>query len=219
MTPTDDPNPVIPYPDPAPGREVMFDRYYIDTYPVTNVQFSEFIRRAHYVPKDTVNFLRHWVHGRPPARQENHPVVWVSLEDARAYARWSGKRLPTGVEWQYAAQGTDGRRYPWGDRFDSTRCNNSLGRTTPVDAFPSGKSPFGVADMVGNVWQLTNDVYDNGSYYYVTMRGGSFYNPISSPWYVKGGPRQVDTHQMLLMLSPGFDRSATVGFRCVKDAH
>jgi len=194
------------------------DRYYMDTYPVTNLEFGTFLRRARYVPGDTVNFLRTWVHGSPPKGEENHPVVWVSLEDARAYARWSGKRLPTGIEWQYAAQGTDGRKYPWGNSFDSTRCNNGLGHTTAVDRFPSGKSPFGVCDMVGNVWQLTNDVYDNGSYYFVTMRGGSFYTPTSSAWYVQGGPWQVDRHQMLLMLSPGFDRSATVGFRCVKDA-
>jgi formylglycine-generating enzyme required for sulfatase activity len=144
--------------------------------------------------------------------------VYVSLEDARAYARWAGKRLPTEIEWQYAAQGADGRKYPWGSDFDSTRCNNSLGRTTPVDAYPMGKSPFGVMDLIGNVWQLTNDVYDNGSYYLGIIRGGSYYNPTASVWYIKGGPQPADNPQILLMVSPGFDRSATVGFRCVKDA-
>ena len=174
---------------------------------------------THYIPKDTVNFLRHWVHGAPPKELEKHPVAWVSLEDARAYARWAGKRLPGDIEWQRAAQGADGRKYPWGNTFDSTRCNYGLGHTSPVDAYPSGKSPYGVADLVGNVWQLTNDVFDNGSYYFVTMRGGSYYNPTSSMWYVQGGPWSVDKHQMLLMLSPGYDRNSTVGFRCVKDTH
>ncbi len=75
-----------------------------------------------------------------------------------------------------------------------------------------------ILDLVGNVWQLTNDVYDNGSYYFVIIRGGSYYNPTSSWWYVQGGPQQLDKTQMLLMVSPGFDRNATVGFRCVKDA-
>jgi formylglycine-generating enzyme required for sulfatase activity len=145
-------------------------------------------------------------------------VVYVSIEDARAYAEWSGKRLPTEVEWQYAAQGTDGRLWPWGEEFHGTKCNNSFERPTPVDAFPKGRSPFKVEDMVGNVWQLTNDVYDNGSYRFVIMRGGSYYNPASSWWYVKGGPQPLDKTQMLLMVSPGFDRSATVGFRCVVDA-
>jgi formylglycine-generating enzyme required for sulfatase activity len=176
------------------------------------------MRATHYRPKDTVNFLGHWVNGAPPEDLLNHPVVWVSIEDARSYARWAGKRLPTDMEWQYAAQGTDGRKYPWGNIFDSTRCNCGLGHTSPVDAYPSGKSPYGVADMVGNVWQLTNDIYDNGSYYFVTMRGGSYYNPTSSTWYVEGGPWPVDKHQMLLMLSPGYDRNSTVGFRCVQDA-
>ncbi|HTY58499.1 MAG TPA: SUMF1/EgtB/PvdO family nonheme iron enzyme, partial [Bacteroidota bacterium] len=218
MAATDVPNPVIPYPDYSKPRSVMMPRYFIDTYPVTNLQFRDFLRRAHYVPKDTVNFLHQWVNGAPPKELYNHPVVWVSIEDARAYARWAGKRLPGDIEWQRAAQGTDARKYPWGDAFDSTRCNYGLGHTTPVDAYPSGKSPYGVADLVGNVWQLTNDVYDNGSYYFATMRGGSYYNPTSSMWYVQGGPWAVDKHQMLLMLSPGYDRNATVGFRCVKDA-
>ncbi len=72
--------------------------------------------------------------------------------------------------------------------------------------------------MVGNVWQLTNDVYDNGSYRFVIIRGGSYYNPESSIWYVKGGPQPLDRTQMLLLVSPGFNRNATVGFRCVKDS-
>jgi formylglycine-generating enzyme required for sulfatase activity len=170
-----------------------------------------------YVPSDTANFLRGWVRGRPPAGLEDHPVVWVSLEDARAYAKWAGKRLPTAAEWQYAAQGTGGRKYPWGDAPDSTRCNTGLGHTTPVDAYPSGASPFGVRDVVGNVWQMTSDVYDDGSYRFLIMKGGSWYNPTSSIWYVRGGPAPVDREQMLLLVSPGFDRSGTVGFRCVVD--
>lgn len=217
MTSTEVPNPVIPYPDYSKPRFVDMNRLFIDTFPVTNGEFKKYLAATRYVPKDAVNFLKHWVKGNPPKGTENHPVVWVSLEDARAYAHWAGKRLPTDIEWQYAAQGTDGRKYPWGSEFDSTRCNNGLGHTTAVDAFPSGKSPLGVMDLVGNVWQLTNDVFDNVSYYFVTIRGGSYYNPTSSMWYVKGGPWPVDQHQMLLMISPGFDRNATVGFRCVKD--
>jgi len=212
------PNEAIPYPDNANGRVVFVQRFFMDRYPVTNSEFKAFLRASHYRPKDTTNFLRHWVAGSPPKGLENDPVVYVSLEDARAYARWSGKRLPTEIEWQYAAQGTDGRKYPWGNAFDSTRCNNGLGKTTPVSMFPSGKSPFGVEDLIGNVWQLTNDVYDNGSNYFGIVRGGSYYNPGSSVWYIKGGPQPADNPQILLMVSPALDRNATVGFRCVKDA-
>jgi formylglycine-generating enzyme required for sulfatase activity len=212
------PNEAIPYPDYSAGRTVVVPKYFMDQYPVTNEQFGAFLKATRYRAKDTTNFLRQWVKGSPPEGLTNHPVVYVSLEDARAYARWSGKRLPTEIEWQYAALGTDGRKYPWGTDFDSTRCNNSLGTTTPVDAYPTGKSPFGVMDLIGNVWQLTNDVYDNGSYYFGIIRGGSYYNPTASAWYIKGGPQPADNPQILLMVSPGFDRSATVGFRCVKDA-
>jgi formylglycine-generating enzyme required for sulfatase activity len=190
----------------------------MDVFPVTNEQFSRFLTGARYRPADTVNFLRHWEGGSVPKGLEDHPVVWVSLEDASAYARWAGKRLPTAAEWQYAAQGTDGRRYPWGDQFDSARCNYGLNHTSSVREFPSGASPFGVQDLVGNVWQMTNDVYFNGSYYYLIIRGGSFYAPTTSIWYVKSGPVPVNQQQMLLMVSPGFDRSSTVGFRCVMDA-
>ena len=212
------PNEAIPYPGYSDGRIIGVPRTFMDQVPVTNAQFKQFLVVTRYKPKDTTNFLKHWRAGNPPKGLENHPVVYVSLEDAKAYARWSGKRLPSESEWQYAAQGTDGRKYPWGDEFDSTRCNNNLGHTTPVDAFPKGKSPFGVADLIGNVWQLTNDVYDNGSNYFGILRGGSYYNPGSSEWYVKGGPQPVDNPQILLMVSPALDRNATVGFRCVKDA-
>ena len=217
MSDTQVPNPVVPYPDYAKPRVMSMKRFFMDRYPVTNEQFKAFLTATKYRPKDLTNFLRHWVNGKIPKGKEKHPVICVSLEDARAYARWAGKRLPTGIEWQYASQGADGRKYPWGNDFDSTKCNNALNVTTPVDAFPDGKSPFGVMDLIGNVWQLTNDVYDNGSYYYGTLRGGSNYYPKSSEWYVTGGPWPVDQQQMLLMVSPSFDRSETVGFRCVKD--
>jgi gamma-glutamyl hercynylcysteine S-oxide synthase len=212
------PNEFMPYPGYSNGRVVSVARFFMDEYPVTNGQYRSFLKASHYRPKDTANFLRHWTAGNPPKGTERHPVVYVSLDDAKAYAQWAGKRLPTEIEWQYAAQGTDGRKYPWGNQFDSTKCNNSFGHTTPVDAFPSGKGPFGIMDMIGNVWQLTNDVYDNGTNYFGMIRGGSCYNPTSSVWYIQGGPQPVDNPQILLMVGPALDRNATVGFRCVKDA-
>ena len=149
--------------------------------------------------------------------QEKYPVVYVSYEDMQAYAKWAQKRLPTQAEWQLAAQGQDNRKWPWGDEFHGTYCNNSFYRPTPVDAFPKGQSPYGVFDMVGNVWQMTNDMYFNGTNYFTVIRGGSYYKPESSWWYIQGGPQSLDKTQILLMVSPGFDRSPTVGFRCVKD--
>jgi formylglycine-generating enzyme required for sulfatase activity len=207
----------VPYHSAGQAITASLDSFLIDKFPVTNEEFLLFIRASGYIPSDTSNYLRHWEQGLPVTGQERYPVVWISLEDARAYARWAGKRLPTEAEWQLAAQGTDGREWPWGDEFHATKCNNGFGRPTPVDAFPKGESPYGVADMVGNVWQMTNDVYSNGAYYFNIIRGGSWFRPESSWWYVRGGPQPLSMTQMQLLVSPGYDRSATVGFRCVKD--
>lgn len=214
----DDANPIIPYPDTTTPRTLEMRRFFMDRTPVTNAAFAEFLAASGYAPADRSNFVKHWVDGKPPAGQAAHPVVWVSLDDARAYATWAGKRLPTEAEWQYAAQGRDGRPYPWGPKIEPDRCNNKLNRTTAVSAFPKGASPFGVLDMVGNVWQVLGDVYDNGVYRFGIIRGGSFYSPEKSIWYVKSGPLPVNRTQMLLLIAPGLDRAATVGFRCVKDA-
>ena len=208
----------ISYPELPDSMVLNIHKFYMDQYPVTNQQFKRFITAADYLPKDTVNYLKHWKKWTYPKGTGDFPVVYVGREDAGAYAKWAGKRLPTEIEWQYAGQGTDTLSWPWGHEFDSTKCNNASGRLTPVDAFPQGQSQFGVMDLVGNVWQITNDLYDDGSYYLEMIRGGSYYKPTSSWWYVKGGPQPLNHRQVLLMVSPGFDRNATVGFRCVKDA-
>ena len=205
----------IPYPESA--ANVKVDSFLVDRYPVTNEQYYEFISNSGYRPSDTTRYLRNWSSGIYRPGQERYPVVYVSLEDMQAYAKWAGKRLPTESEWQLAAQGYDTRKWPWGDEFHGTYCNNSFGRSTPVDAFPKGLSPYGVFDMVGNVWQMTNDLYFNGTDYYSIIRGGSFFKPESSWWYIQGGPQPLDKTQMLLLVSQGYDRSSAVGFRCVKD--
>jgi len=206
----------IPYPD-VSGITVKVDSFLIDKYPVTNAQYYEFLQSSGYRPADTSRYLRHWEMGIFRQGQERYPVVNLSYEDMKAYAVWAGKRLPTQAEWQLAAQGTDGRKWPWGNEFHGTFCNNSFGKATPVDAFNKGMSPYGVIDLVGNVWQMTSDMYFNGSYYFTVIRGGSFYKPDSSWWYIQGGPQPLDKTQILLMVSQGYDRNATVGFRCVKD--
>jgi len=193
------------------------DSFLIDKFPVTNMQFYEFMISSGYWPADTSRFLKHWQSGTFKQGQDKYPVVYVSYEDIMAYVKWAGKRLPTQAEWQLAAQGLDKRIWPWGNEFHGTFCNNSFNRPTPVDAFSKGLSPYGVFDMVGNVWQMTNDTYFNGSNYFTVIRGGSYFKPESSSWYLQGGPQPLDKTQILLLVSPGFDRSPTVGFRCVKD--
>ena len=206
----------IPNPD-VSNIEVKIDSFLIDKYPVTNEQYYNFIVSSGYIPSDTIRYFRNWELGSFKQGQEKYPVVYLSYEDMQAYSRWAHKRLPTQAEWQLAAQGMDKRKWPWGDEFHGTYCNNSFGRPTPVDAFPKGQSPCGAVDMVGNVWQMTNDMYFNGTDYFTVIRGGSYFRPESSWWYIEGGPQSLDKTQILLMVSQGFDRSATLGFRCVKD--
>ena len=98
-------------------QEIKINRFYIDRYPVSNTQFKAFLDATRYHPRDDLNFLKDWKNGTYPEGWANKPVTWVSLEDARAYAAWAGKRLPHEWEWQYAAQGTDGRLYPWGNEW------------------------------------------------------------------------------------------------------
>jgi len=199
-------------------RRVSFQRFAIDRAPVTNVQFAEFLRAANYRPKHSGNFLKHWFDGKLPTGKEYHPIVFVDLDDARAYAKWAGKRLPTEEEWQYAAQGPDGLKYPWGNQMQPNRCNNGETEgTTPVTAFPEGRSPFGCYDMCGNVWQWTESERSDGRTRFCILRSGSYFAAKGSGWYVDGGPRAADFATKFLMTHPGLDRSSTIGFRCVMD--
>lgn len=195
--------------------------FYIDKYPVTNAEFKKFLDATRYLPKGGLNFLRDWKNGTYPAGWGNKPVTWVSLEDARAYAKWAGKRLPHEWEWQYAAQGTGGRIYPWGNQWQSSYVpspdkGRALRGPDDVDAHPGGASLFGVMDMVGNVWQWTDEYVDEHTRAAI-LRGGSYYQPQGSIWYFPQAYRN-DMHSKLLLMAPSYDRSGTLGFRCVVDA-
>jgi len=199
-------------------RRVSLGRYAMDATPVTNGQFAEFLRQSGRRAGLGKNFLKHWERGHPPAGQEDHPVIWVGLDDARAYAAWVGKRLPTEEEWQHAAAGPEGRRYPWGDKMEPGCCNDGTsGGTTGVRAFARGRSPFGVWDLCGNVWEWTESERTDGRTRFVMIKGGSWYRAKGSGWYFDGGPQANPYSAKFLMMGPGLDRCATVGFRCVLD--
>lgn len=202
-------------------RRLQLQAFHIDRHPVTNAEFQRFVAASGYAPRDAHNFLRDWVDGAPRAGWEKKPVTWVGLDDARAYAAWAGKRLPREWEWQYAAQGHDGRLYPWGNSWDASAVpapdlNRSMGAPADVDAHPGGASPFGVEDLVGNVWQWTDEFEDEHTRAAI-LRGGSRYQPQTSHWYFPQAYR-LDQHGKYLLMAPSKDRSGGIGFRCVVDA-
>lgn len=202
-------------------HELSMKSFYIDKTPVTCAEFKRFLDATRYRPRDSHSFLRHWTSGSFPEGWARKPVTWVSLEDARAYAQWAGKRLPHEWEWQHAAQGSDRRLYPWGNEKDDSRVPPfEKGREqrppTDVDAYPQGASPFGVLDLVGNVWQWTDEFRDEHTRAAI-LKGGSYYRPDKSGWYFPQA-RQLNQHGKYLLLAPCLDRSATIGFRCVVDA-
>jgi formylglycine-generating enzyme required for sulfatase activity len=221
----------VQYPwEPTPRRfhehTMEIKPFFIDKYPVTNAQFKQFLDATYYAPKDSINFLRDWPKdgskpGSFPEGWDNKPVTWVSLEDARAYARWAGKRLPHEWEWQFAAQGSDGRIFPWGNYWQPANVptpdtSRSMRGPDLVDAHSQGASPYGVMDLVGNVWQWTDEYTDDHTRAAI-VRGGEYYQPQGSIWYFPQAYRN-DEHGKLLLMAPSYDRSGGVGFRCVKDA-
>lgn len=230
----------IPYPKQDEGKLIEMESFWMDQFPVTNSDFEKFLLASRYQPTDPSNFLKHWENGKIPKGIENLPVIYVSLEDAKAYADWAGKRLPTEAEWQYAAQAGENREWPWNQEtpvtrrlepvtetltfvhlegIDSALVNLGNGKLDPVGVHPKGANPWGIQDLVGSVWQLTQDEYQSGSHKYIILKGGSYFKPSGSWWYVQGGPRELTHRQQLLRVSQGFERNATVGFRCVMDAN
>lgn len=191
--------------------------FYMDEAQVTNRAFQRFLEATGYVPAHKQNFLKHWPDGVLPEALAELPVVYVDLDDARAYAAWAGKRLPTEPEWQRAAQGDDGRRWPWGDAFDPARCAPPGDGPLPARSLPEGRSPYGCYHMSGNVWEWTESERNDGITRFCIIRGGSYYAVSGSGWYVSGGPQPLDTHTKFLLMWPGLDRCATIGFRCVRD--
>ena len=148
----------------VPAHTVQLAAYSIGKYAVTNAQYRRFVSATGYktagvsptlTPGQWESYATQW--------GETAPVVEVSWDDATAYCRWAGVRLPTEAEWEKAARGTDGRRYPWGNDWDPSRCHSQLAkisdRAAPVGSYPSGASPYGCLDMEGNVYQWTDSWY------------------------------------------------------------
>jgi formylglycine-generating enzyme required for sulfatase activity len=197
-------------------RTVKVASFYIDKYPITNKRFKEFLDASKYYPIDDCNFLKHWENSTYPSELENHPVVWVSPTDAKAYAQWRGCRLPSDIEWQYAAGGDYKYKWPWGNKYNHKLCNSEGDTVTPVDRYPDGTSPFGCYDMCGNTWEWVDDLIDDGEHLFTFLRGGCVYKAPHF-WHALGGPQPTNHHLKFPLLNEALNRCGTVGFRCVKD--
>jgi len=136
-----------------PQRDVWVEDYYVDIHEVTNAQYKVFLDSVKIEPPSR------WVDGNYGIGEDGLPVVSLKWEDAAAYAEFMGKRLPSEEEWEKAARGVDGRKYPWGNEFDPTRANNG-DRLMPVMSFPEGISPFGCYDMAGNAAEWVSGWYE-----------------------------------------------------------
>lgn len=146
-------------------QTISLPQFFIDQTPVTNAEYKKFIdaHPDHAVPQLDYHLAQSFNWDRTkktfPAGRDLYPVVMVNWRDATAYCAWVGKRLPTEAEWEKAARGTDGRIWPWGNDWDPKKANTveqNLNDATPVGQFPSGASPYGALDMIGNVWQWTS---------------------------------------------------------------
>lgn len=198
--------------------------FYIDQYPVTNEQFHAFLQQSGYQPRSSANFLKDWQNGAVPSGWERKPVTWVDLDDAQAYCAHVGGRLPNEWEWQYAAQGGDGRLYPWGSSWNASNVptpdtSRNPGPPPDVGQRPHAASPFGVQDLTGVVWQMTNKFCDEHTCA-LSLKGGSLYQPQGSKWYFPNTERvlHLDSHGKFLLVAPSLDRSRYIGFRCMNDA-
>ncbi len=211
-------------PDEGPQYTAETKAFWMDKYEVTNLQYKQFI--------DATNRKspRHFVNRTYPKGKVDHPVVFVSWFDAHDYCQWAGKRLPSDVEWEKAARGVkDDRDYPWGDDFDVNKVNNPVrweslkvtGDTTPAGSFEGGKSPFGLYDMSGNVWEWTDSWYtqypgntwnsENYGELYKVLKGGSWWD---CSFYQCGVSAPVFNRSYFKQNV----RNSSFGFRCAKDA-
>ena len=137
-----------------PQHEVNLPGFQIDKYPTTNAQYARFVTEQGYRPP------LDWENGRIAEGMALHPVTMISWYDASNYCTWAGKRLPKESEWEKAARGEGGQRWPWGEQMETSKLNTyySVGSTTDVTRYSQGASPYGVMDMAGNVYEwIEND--------------------------------------------------------------
>ncbi len=214
--------------DEYPRHEVLLDTFWIDQFEVTNGRYVEFVKSAgHRVPQNPTNPTRNlWQGDSITESLAERPVINVDWFDADAYCKWAGKRLPTEAEWEKAAKGTSDRRFPWGNVEPTTKHLNYnqrwIGEKTlmPVGSYEAGKSPYGVYDVVGNVWEWVNDWYD-ARYYEKSPSKNPIGPQEGTKKVIRGAGWQNETPTVRIFTRVDSDptmRNESTGFRCAADA-
>jgi formylglycine-generating enzyme required for sulfatase activity len=195
-----------------PAHKVPVKPFFIDQYDVTNEDYAKFVKATgHRVPSN-------WLNGDYAAGATRKPVTGVTWDDATGYAKWAGKRLPTEEEWEFAARGTDGRLYPWGNDWSAGLANAEGASNGTVDVGTyKGTSPFGAYDMVGNAWQWTASkltAYPGGSI--PVQIAGTNLKVIRGGTYASTASQATATYRCGWPAT-GADNYNNTGFRCVDD--
>jgi serine/threonine-protein kinase len=210
------------YEDEYPSHSVSLDNFWIDRTEVTNIQYAVCVADGDCEPPSSDgSYTRESYYGNPA--YADYPVLYVSWNDANAYCRWAGGRLPTEAEWEYAARGPEGFAYPWGDSAPNETLLNyaaNEGDTTEVGSYPAGASWVGTLDMAGNVWEWVVDWYDEGYYAISPVENPMGPEPTNRK-VLRGGGWSYDALYVRAMerywTDPG-DSSTNIGFRCVATA-
>lgn len=214
--------------DEYPRHDVYVDAFYIDKFEVTNGQYLAFVKATgHRIPQNPKNATRNLWQGETITESlTDRPVINVDWADAEAYCRWAGKRLPTEAEWEKAAKGTSDRRFPWGNVEPTNKHLNFnqqwIGEKTlmPVGSYEAGKSPFGVYDMAGNVWEWVQDWYD-AKYYEKSPAKNPKGPETGTKRVLRGSGWQNETPTVRIFTRVDSDptiRNESTGFRCAMDA-